>query len=310
MKCPKCGYLGFEHVERCRNCGYEFSLNRPAADAPDLPIRRPATQPPPLADLALTDSPGQPVSAFADFAPGPPLRESGPAAGPTPELPLFGSAMVDDRPLITRASAPRTPLAVRRATPDVPRLRPEPRATALDLLLPESDLTPGERVVQPERIRLPERTSDREGFAAVSGPVEYAAAPVRVAAAAIDLALLAAIDAVVVYFTLQICGLAFAEIRELPWAPLAVFLVLQNLAYLIVFTAGGQTLGQMALGLKVVPMANAGASPGLRAALVRTGVYLALAAPAGLGLLSVPFARDRRGLHDRAAATGVVRCPT
>ena len=26
MKCPKCGYLGFEHVDRCRNCGYDFAL--------------------------------------------------------------------------------------------------------------------------------------------------------------------------------------------------------------------------------------------------------------------------------------------
>ena len=26
MKCPKCGYLGFDDVERCRNCGYDFSL--------------------------------------------------------------------------------------------------------------------------------------------------------------------------------------------------------------------------------------------------------------------------------------------
>ena len=26
MKCPKCGYLGYQDVERCRNCGYDFSL--------------------------------------------------------------------------------------------------------------------------------------------------------------------------------------------------------------------------------------------------------------------------------------------
>ena len=26
MKCSKCGYLGFETSDRCRNCGYEFSL--------------------------------------------------------------------------------------------------------------------------------------------------------------------------------------------------------------------------------------------------------------------------------------------
>ena len=37
MKCPKCGYLGFEHVERCRNCGYDFSLTSPAK-LPELPL--------------------------------------------------------------------------------------------------------------------------------------------------------------------------------------------------------------------------------------------------------------------------------
>ena len=41
MKCPKCGYLGFEHVDRCRNCGYEFSLQS-VLSAPELPIREPA----------------------------------------------------------------------------------------------------------------------------------------------------------------------------------------------------------------------------------------------------------------------------
>ena len=25
MKCPKCGYLGFEDVGRCRNCGSDWS---------------------------------------------------------------------------------------------------------------------------------------------------------------------------------------------------------------------------------------------------------------------------------------------
>ena len=82
MKCPKCGYLGFEETDRCRNCGYDFSLSAPAA-APELPLR------------AQT-----PVER-------PPVEE---------ELPLFGAnfPQVDDEPLITRPSAPRAPLAVRR----------------------------------------------------------------------------------------------------------------------------------------------------------------------------------------------------
>ena len=51
MKCPKCGYLGFERVERCRNCGYDFSLSVPAA-IPELPLRSDATEVAPLDDLS------------------------------------------------------------------------------------------------------------------------------------------------------------------------------------------------------------------------------------------------------------------
>ncbi|MEO8680777.1 MAG: hypothetical protein ABI665_17125, partial [Vicinamibacterales bacterium] len=38
MKCPKCGYLGFETTDRCRNCGYDFSL-APFSPEPDLALR-------------------------------------------------------------------------------------------------------------------------------------------------------------------------------------------------------------------------------------------------------------------------------
>src|SRR5262249_36332036 len=55
MKCPKCGYLGFEEVERCRNCGYDFSL-APVDPLPELPIRRAAATPNPLDDLSLIDA--------------------------------------------------------------------------------------------------------------------------------------------------------------------------------------------------------------------------------------------------------------
>ena len=40
MKCPKCGYLGFEDADRCRNCEYEFSLSAPiAVPVPELSLR-------------------------------------------------------------------------------------------------------------------------------------------------------------------------------------------------------------------------------------------------------------------------------
>jgi uncharacterized RDD family membrane protein YckC len=37
MKCPKCGYLGFETTDRCRNCQYDFSL-APATTEPELTL--------------------------------------------------------------------------------------------------------------------------------------------------------------------------------------------------------------------------------------------------------------------------------
>ena len=39
MKCPKCGYLGFETTDRCRNCQYDFSL-APFASEPDLRLQQ------------------------------------------------------------------------------------------------------------------------------------------------------------------------------------------------------------------------------------------------------------------------------
>jgi len=70
-------------------------------------------------------------------------------------------------------------------------------------------------------------------------------------------------------------------------------------------TAGGQTLGKMAVGIKVVPDRSA-SSIDLGRAVVREAIWLLLAAPAGLGFLTI-FGRGHRGLHDRFAGTRVVR---
>ena len=51
MKCPKCGYLGFETSDRCRNCGYDFSLAQEVAPASELPLHSAAGAGEPLADF-------------------------------------------------------------------------------------------------------------------------------------------------------------------------------------------------------------------------------------------------------------------
>jgi len=282
MKCPKCGYLGFEDVERCRNCGYDFSLT-PAAAGPDLSIR-------PIDDPARGDA-----FLLPDVA----LPRDAAAAPPTgTELPLFEG----ETPLITRPSPPRAPLAVRRSTPDAPRLRTPPRTPPLEFAFDER--APDGPL--PEAVPAPVTPSMPLVARRHDAPPTAAGLAARLGAVCLDLIILAAVDLAVVYFTLQICGITLDEFALVPKVPLAAFLLVQNLGYLVAFNAGGQTLGKMAMGIRVVPDGETAAiDPGH--ALLRTLVWVALAVPAGLGFLTALAGRDHRGLHDRFAGTRVVR---
>ena len=299
MKCPKCGYLGFEPVERCRNCGYDFSL-LPTIDLPELPIREQgAGDVSPLDDLALLDAAMPSAQLPSSRRATPDLERviGGPERRPIADLPLFGTPKADDEPLITKASPPRPPLAVRRATPEVTRPRSmQARAPMLDLGRPD----------QGAASRLVPQVAPNPGDETVSAEEEPAGLFARLTAGVIDLIVLAAIDLGVIYFTMQVCGLDVADLEILPKVPLVAFLLVQNLGYLVVFTAGGQTLGKMVADIRVVS-ARSNSPLDLAHSIVRTLVWLVLAVPAGLGFLTALFSRDRRGLHDRCAGARVVR---
>jgi uncharacterized RDD family membrane protein YckC len=171
---------------------------------------------------------------------------------------------------------------------------------SLDLRLDLADAA-GRAAAQHEpglrRARVSDLPDDRPRDAAVVA---------RFVAVIIDLLILGAIDAVVIYFTMQICGIAVEELAILPKVPLVAFLLVQNGGYLIAFTAGGQTLGKMAVDIRVVS-ADTDDTLDLGRACVRTGLWVLLAIPAGLGFVSTLLSRDHRGLHDRFAGTRVVR---
>jgi uncharacterized RDD family membrane protein YckC len=333
MKCPKCGYLGFEDVDRCRNCGYDFSLTSAPA-LPDLTIRRDTRTLTTLDDLSLidgasdADAPGgrmtdigvdlDRVFGAPDVAAPPKLpapapsrprsmaaASAAPAAAPDVEPTLFGPPIPDDEPLIKRPSPPRPPLAVRRATPEVPRLRSEQaRTPSFDLVL--DDAPPPPRISPAARVADGAWSSSSDEDAADAADSVDAGVAARFVAVVIDLLILAAIDAIVIYFTMQICGIALADLDILPKGPLVAFLFVQNGGYLVAFTAGGQTLGKMAAGIRVVP-AESEAPLDLGRAFLRTLMWVLLAVPAGLGFISALVSRDHRGLHDRFAGTRVVR---
>jgi uncharacterized RDD family membrane protein YckC len=326
MKCPKCGYLGFEQVDRCRNCQYDFSLHSPVPE-PDLAIRRDTETTNPLDDLSLIDAASDrggvrtltiadDDETYLDRVFGAPEVEPQRAAvapmslaavaelprpSPREDLPLFGPPIPDDEAMITKASPPRSPLAVRRATPEVPRLRAEPplRTASFDLALDVDDSAP-------IPIMLPEERAASSDSWQHDEPTLDASVGARLIAVVLDLAILAVIDAVVIYFTMQLCYLTIDDLGILPKGPLVAFLFVQNGGYLVAFTAGGQTLGKMMAGIRVV-QSDSDASLDLGHAFLRTAMWVVLAVPAGLGFLSALFSRDHRGLHDRFAGTRVVR---
>ena len=293
MKCPKCQYISFDSAGRCRNCGYDFSLSPETAEQGEA------------SDLRIQND-NEPVGPYGDFS-----------LNPTPNLPLFTRDGDPDAPLVTPSAVPRAPLAVRRTAPAAPRPRqkrepspPEPR-----LALDTADLTgvysPAERVEAP----APETDRHAEAQAEPIEPAAHALAPAgafsRLAGGMIDLLLIGGIDLAVVYFTLKICELTFAELYVLPVAPMVSFLLLLNGGYIATFVAAsGQTIGKMAVGTRVIP-ADPSASTAERVtfgqSIIRAVGYVVSALPLGLGFVPAFVGRERRALHDRLADTRVVK---
>ena len=278
MKCPKCAYIGFEDTDKCRHCGCEFSLLGGEAGA-----------------FAATEADAAPV--VRAFTPSSRLGVAGDLVDVSLPADAEGEALMDfplrssTFPVLVHDSQPppaRTPLAVRRASADRPRGR-----TSTEIV---------RRASSPLLDVAPDAVHTTE-----AGPSEIVVAPagLRLAAAVIDLLVLAAIDLAVVYLTAHLAGVQIAEVATLPLVPLGAFLLGLNVAYLAVFTAsGGQTLGKMAMGLRVIGLAG-GLSTG--AAILRVSVALLGAMVAGAGFVPALARSDGRALHDYAAGTRVVK---
>jgi uncharacterized RDD family membrane protein YckC len=326
MKCPKCGYIGYERTAKCRLCGYDFSLlANPVVDL-DLPLKcdEPLEAP---ADFDLqADRTEQPARRPQRMADKDDVQVPSLAPGDMDaELPLFAPADAaplddDSRPAAGRArsAAERSPAAVtpsavagspaRRPASAPPPARPAsppPRVRTAPTFQPRpargslASLKDAELDLVPEtpapRTPTPRSITGRPG-----GPVA------RAIAALLDLSILLGLDAAVLYFTLRVCRLSFSDVAILPIAPLVAFFLLLDGAYLVAFTAaGGQTIGKMAASLKVVGADGTSVLPGQAA--MRAVGYVASVLPAGLGFVPGFFGPSRRALHDRLANTWVVR---
>ena len=321
MRCTKCHYLSFEPEPRCRNCGHDLSLEEGAPFSLSNTTRD---------ERAESAGSGRTASAVMS-----PPKTTASSRIPTADLPLFVRSMqgVSDQlahddddvkepedlePLVKVPARPRTPVSVRRTTPDPARLRAKYGLSPS----PEPDLWSNIPAEPIDQVNLHDDVDVFDDLPLTSSPSmawqsepaaqrlpvgwdEGVGAGARLMAAIIDAMLLASISAAVIYFTLRVTGLSIAQIGLLPALPVAGLLLMVTVGYLLMFTvASGQTVGKMAMNIKVVgttPEALTVSQAALRALATLPSVLV-------LGLGFVPaLVGAGLAVHDRIAHTRVVR---
>jgi uncharacterized RDD family membrane protein YckC len=293
MRCPKCQYISFESSDRCRNCGYEFSLSVETEQI-DVKIARdePASSRGREGAYTALDTPLNPPS---ERGVGRPLAAA--------DLPLFTDRVADDQaPLVTPPAVPRAPLSVRKAAPIRPRSQtPLPEELSLDLGV--DDQEDGLKAFGVTPASLPSVPD-----ASVSLQPAVASLVRRAIAGVIDVLILSSISAAVVVLTLRVCELTVEQWRMLPPVPMLAFLMLLCGGYFVLFTAaGGQTIGKMTAHIRVIN--GPGVTPArvsFRTAVVRTVACLGSVLALGAGFLLAVINEDRCAFHDRVADTRVV----
>ena len=335
MKCPKCDYLGFETGDRCKNCGYDFSLLSVAdSEPPDYDIYPAAVDDVPvhvIDDMGRhdrwLDNREEPLGNRLFLEPSSrddvdEALDNALTSSLTPESPFQPSAPQPIVPFMSSGSSGST-AAIESALPlftptkdddDEPLIK-LPSAPRAPLAVRRTPDTPRLRAVPPRSAARPSPGPVLQFSEEVVEPIEVLRPGVitappsrpgaRLIAVLIDHLILFGIDAAVVYFTLRMAGLSMAEWSVLPVAPMATFLGLLKVAYFYAFTAvGGQTIGKMAVGTCVVT--DNGAPIDAAGAMRRTSAGVVSFLLFGLGFVPALFG-DHRALHDRLAGTRVVR---
>jgi uncharacterized RDD family membrane protein YckC len=271
----------------------------PAAEESAPAAEAEVPEPAPAAALASEAPPERPPAVALAVEPlprpAPARRDRAPAAFESRVLervdPLDSLADLPLRPSLGGPS-PLEPAAAAREMepearePDGPREPPADDGWATDAPL-EPRLEPPPRLVDERPVERPAQALE------------------RAQAAAVDVTLLGALSAVVVYFASRFAHVPIEGLRP-SWPFLAAYLGFLALVYAVYFTGTtGQTLGKLVYGLRVVD--TGGRPPGYlraagRAALGTLGVVVA-----GLGLLPVLFDPARRAFHDRVLHTRVIR---
>ena len=300
MKCPKCHYIGFHATDRCRHCGYML------ARVDQVPTHVSRTSTDAGVHKSIDRLPLDDAEELDSVFRGSRVDQTSVTTSDTKNFKRFQS-LHDETILRKRTHSvaektllpePRLPLDIRRATP---------HSVGETLLMPPSSRSHVGETIPSKKEIITVSISDGHGTSTNDNQVEEIPASIgsRLVAVLIDVMIAFVVDVAVLYFTLRLCGLTFGHVDQLPMWPLVGFLGLLHGGYVIAFlVAKGQTLGKMAMGIRVV--CRDGSALLVSHAVLRTVGYLVSATPVGLGFVIGFFGRERLALHDRLANTRVV----
>jgi uncharacterized RDD family membrane protein YckC len=267
MKCPKCQYVGFDAIDRCRHCGFEFALARPVSSPADLPLHPLDGEQPPL------------------------VEDEWPLMAPPVPLPRPAGT-----PLSVRRSASDPQRSRRYLRSEEPMPAPLPLDIALDLVSLGASRTDAGAAIEGG---AHEMSNAESGAPAAVSP--------RVLAALIDLGCVLGVLVALMWATLRVTELPRTQegLRVLALMPGAGMGTLAGLVYQVVGLVGcGQTLGKMLMGVKV--QMRGGGGVGIDTAVTRAAFALAAVASLGAVYLPFLLLPGRRPLHDRLTGTEVV----
>lgn len=286
-----------------------------------------------------------PLSATAPSSPNPttelPLfvRELTDEVDPASQKPSRSGAALHDFPVEPRALDTGSPAVV--ATSSVEAVRAMPTAARGETLESEVEISlvsrfsdaksasevtsggpsamwssarrkvgPVDRDLPNDVARITRREQQAQQAEAGAALADRAGVGRRLAAAVVDGLILAAILSALTAVTLRWTLLGWDDLAMLSAWPTSVFFGLVSYWYLSLFTAAtGQTLGKMLVGIRVVALdADGTAAAPLSPARACLRELIALPSMLMLGLGFWPaLVGTERGLHDRLAATRVVR---
>ncbi len=275
MRCSKCGYVSFDHLEACKKCGADLQKGK----------RRNSTQ------------------AFTVVPAGPPQGATTPVAGPSPP----GQSQKPD----VRAQEIDALFAGLSASPGSPPASVQEPEVSTPFLLPLDTLPP----LPPSRggVTSPaDVEADMAGPARID-TLPRAGFWIRLAAWIADtvcLFLATIVLAVLVLATIWFGGWLGGEINEQVMALAgysgAVIVMASGFLYFTLFVgSSGQTPGKKLFGLRIVRVNGLEMTYGR--ALLRSLCWILSLLLFSVGFLMIAFNRQKQGLHDMLAGTFVIR---